>query len=281
MLKICRFGMGALLLVVTSFAQALPLISIHSDKLSLSSRADLVDANGSVAVLEDSHSGTGYMANQEVDAINDWIYSRETYGGATVYEEFSVEANANIDWSGSGFNLWAESDKYPSGNIEDMPPSEYYTSIGLQASAMFTLCFDVSGGNVDVNYYVADEHVRVPGTYPPGYSESLSSIRIFDLTDSSWLVDVAGWYTGGYASLLDGHSYWLEAIARDDHFASSHQNEEDVVTGLYFGDAYFVSVEEPPSLLLLALGLLMIVLATGSRRTSGAGGSVRWSCERQ
>lgn len=257
-MSIRTYFLSFLLLSISSAAQAIPVITVLAEDFSLSSYARLQNGDGDVTLYESNYNGSALAGDQAVDAIDQLLFSKETYSGGTFYEEFSVEANANISRSGNSFNLWAESDKYSTGWDTSTAPTTYYQSIDLGAEASLKWTFSVTGGDVDLNYYVADEHVRTLGAYPSGWDdESLSSLSIFDETLNMAVVDVAGWFTSGYTSLHDGHTYTLEMIARDDHFPTSFINEEDVDTGLAFSDALIVvDIAEPSSLALLSLSLL-------------------------
>lgn len=258
MLKPHQYLAGLSCLFLSSTVVAAPVISTISNQLTLTASALLQDSAGVTASFEHSYSGSILSGDHDVYAIDEWLYSQESRTSGTVYEEFSVVANANTRTNGSGFNLWAESDKYPTGLDQDAPPDAFYTSIGLTAMAAVSWRFAVSGGDVDINYYVADEHVRGQAVYPSGWTDSLASLVIFDETAGTEVLNVAGWVTSGYMSLLDGHTYAVQALARDDHSPGRYLNEEDVDTGLYFSGATFISVGEPSLLMLSCIGLLLL-----------------------
>ncbi len=259
-------GAGLSLLILSSTAQAAPLINVTSDHLQLSSYAQLIDSHGTPQLWESNYSGRVLSGDREVAAFNDWIYSEETWGCCdTGYEEFSVLTHANLSLGGNVINLFAESDKYPSGVDQDDPPGTYYTSVELGAMASVDWRFEVSDGDVELHYYAADEFMRVTNDYPAGWVQSLASIEIFDETDNVEILNVAGWAFGN-ATLSDGHSYRLSAIARDDHLPSRYLNEEDVVTGFSFSGAEIAYVDEPPVLVLIGFGLLSLISVRGLGR---------------
>jgi hypothetical protein len=262
-----HIGGGLLLLILSASAQAGPLINVISDHLQLTSYAKLIDGDGTQHIWEESYTGKVMAGDRMVTAYNDLIYSEmDSDCCGLIYDEVAVTALSRSTWESHSFGLFARSDYYPMnmGNDLATPPETYFTSVELGALASVEWRFEVSGGDVELSYWVGDDHRPEMTDYPPGWTKSLSSITVFDETGGVEILNAAG-NSSNWINLLDGHTYSLYAIARDDHSPSSLMNEENVYTGIVLG-AEVVYLPEPPVDALIALGLLSLV---AGRRLGG------------
>ena len=176
-------GAGLSLLILSSTAQAAPLINVISDHLQLSSYAQLVDSHGTPQRWESSYSGRALSGDREVTGFADEIYIEEhTDCCGTIYNESGVTALSRSKLESDSLELLARSARYSGGGASDpdAPPETYYTSVELGAWATVDWRFKVSGGDVELDYQVSDEHLGGKVNYPVGWTESLSSITIFD-----------------------------------------------------------------------------------------------------
>ncbi len=243
----------SLLLGVAAQTQATPIIQVLSESLDVSYYVETESRSGTTI---HSDSATGSLLGSGAS-----VSYTEFYYSPSENENYVIDANGSGSSSGTnGFNLDAEADDYPFSGSGPFNPLTSVTSVRGEASTSWV--FNVLNEDADFRTRLLNE-VYPGGTPPPAHTDSVAEVRLFDVTSSSMVLDVAGgWGVEHTLTLLAGHQYQLYAIAGD-----YGPSDEDVSLWFYFDDrATITSVPEPSTLYLLLLSMSALLIA--KRRNS-------------
>lgn len=242
-----------------SAASADPIVTVHKDKLNLSSELSIPLLAGGVLQQTQSFSGALLPGSRRAKVLT-WLREDDEHGDSFLVaadasahahdDAFYMEAyayNTYSSWPGAPNGVivdrWADIEAIATADLSWVFSSSEDTSARIYMSLASSL------GSVGVRLY--DKSARK---------------TVFKFSADSWadfeeLTGHAGSYGGSVdIPILAGHRYALSAYASD---WSLHDDDETVFDFSFDDAGSFKSVPEPQSFLLF--GMLLILLSTMKR----------------
>jgi hypothetical protein len=258
--------LACLLLLSVSAVQAVPIIHVTNEQLSMHSEVTLEHPPSVLNTYSASFSGSLFSGDHDISAYSDRKYISMPndqpgwYTGVDII--ITSRFRSEVSDTSAFFEAGARNYIFAWEKDYEPDPDTIATSLyDYRSVVTVDMDFYVTGGDSDIDFFLFND-----GTYGP------IAISLTDVTTSTQVVDLSREWAGideTVVTLLDGHHYVLNMKVSDLMYGPNrYVDDENTGASVWFRDAKLVSVNvaEPAISLLMYVGLLGLGLSRRIRR---------------